>query len=150
MPDPNGDGHGTPTSNVAFGGAVSAAAVTSDSVQSHGAEAGIIIVGGNSASTDGGSFWDQAASHAGAEAAAGVSSAAGLIASASVHAAAIETSATSAFDFSSVIGSSLHTAVVDHAVAHSTFWVAHSDVASMAHHETPSLSVGDFATHWQI
>ena len=143
MPDPNGDGHGSPISNVAFGGAVSeAAAVSSDSVQSHGAEAGIIIVGGNSASPDGGSFWDQAASHADSEAAVGVSSAAGLIASATVH-AAIETSTTSAHDFSSV--------VLDHGAAtHVSVVAVHGDFTSMAHYETPSLSGGEFATHLYI
>jgi hypothetical protein len=144
MPDPNGDGHGSPISNVAFGGAVSeAAAVSSDSVQSHGAEVGIIIVSGNSASPDGGSFWDQAASHAGSEAAVGVSSAAGLIAGATAHAAAIETSTTSAHDFSSV--------ALDHGAAtHVSVVAVHGDFASMAHYETPSFAGGEFAAHLHI
>ena len=95
MPDPNGDGHGGPTSNVASV-ALTATAAVLDSVQSHGAEAGIIIVGGNT-----GSFWDQAASHAGSEATAGPSSAVALVASSAIH-AAVETSATPAHDFSNV------------------------------------------------
>jgi hypothetical protein len=145
MPDPNGDGLGSPISNVAFGDATSeAAAVTPDSVQgvqSHGEEVGIIIVGGNSASPDAGSFWDQAASHAGSEAT--PSSAVGSIANSTVYSAAVETSAASVHDFSSV--------AADHGAATQVSVVAvHADFASMAHYETPSFAGGEFATHLHI
>jgi hypothetical protein len=142
MPDPNGDGHGTPTSNVASVALTETAAI-SDSVQSHGAEAGIIIVGGNSASPDGGSFWDQAASHLGSAATAGLGSAAAPSEGSAIHAVAFESSSASAHDFSSTADTGLHAVALDHGAAH-------ADFASMAHYETPSLAGGEFGTQLHV
>jgi hypothetical protein len=149
MPDPNGDGHGSPNSNVASIALSGSIAVSSESAQSHGAEAGIIIVSGHDPLTDGGSFWDQAASHAGSTAAAGVSSASASTEGSAIHAAAFEASTASIHDFSSV-AADLHTATHDQGAANTTFSSVHADFASMAHFEAPSLAGGEFAHQLHI
>jgi hypothetical protein len=140
MPDPNGDGHGSPISNVGSIALAQTAALASEAGQGHG-ETGIIIVGGDAAVPDTGSFWDQAVAHIGA-ANGGMN--ADALSSSTIHTSAIENILTPVHQ-ASTQAADTHLATFDpgHSIdaGHATLGAAHEDLSSMAHFELPSLSV---------
>jgi len=139
MPDPNGDGHGSPVSNVGSIALTQAAGLSSEAGHGHG-ETGIIIVGGDAAAPGAGSFWDQADAHLGA-ATSDLNSHDGLAPGSAIRIAAFEGGAALAHDAGSQ-ATSVHSIALDHGALHVGF-TAHDDVASTAHFEVPSLGAAD-------
>ena len=168
MPDPNGDGKGGPTSNVAFGaaelGAVQAleASAATQGAASHVGDAGIITVGGHDAVADDlnpqplppgpGSFWDQAAGAT--QGATAVTSASAFAEIAGLNQAATTATETSAHDVSSALDSSAHTAVLVGGAAHdagfATVGFDHAELGTAALHDSLSLGAGAFANQMHI
>jgi hypothetical protein len=139
MPDPNGDGHGSPVSNVGSIALTQTAGLSSEAGQGHG-ETGIIIVGGDAATPGAGSFWDQAAAHTGA-ATSDLHSQDELAPGSAIRTAAFESAAALAHDAGSD-ATSFHGIALDHGALHVGF-TAHDDVASTTHFETPSLGAAE-------
>jgi len=140
MPNPEGDGKGSPILNVGFGvaevGAVQAA------------ESNAASQGTTSHAGDGGTFWDQAASAAHSETA-GLTSVSGSAAVIGLDQAATETST---HDFSSALDSSAHTETFVGAAAHDTGFAAtsleHADFGTAALHS--ALNLSGFANQMHI
>jgi hypothetical protein len=152
MPNPEGDGKGGPTSNVA-NILQTAMTVASDSVAAHGTEAGIIIIGGSVADDlnpqplppgPSDSFWNQAAAATHDTAATGA-----LQVTAVSEVAAIDTTTTTTtHDVSTTLERADHAAtlgiVTTHDAGFATTGLAHMELGSMTHLDTSSLS-GAFA-----
>ena len=153
MPDPNGDGKGGPTSNVAFGAADLAAvqaleaSAASQGAASHAGDAGIIIVGGH----DAGSFWDQAAGAT--QGVTAVTSASAFAEIAGQNQAATTATETSAHDVSSALDSSAHTEALVGGAAHDAGFAAvafdHAELGTAALHSM-SLGASAFANQMHI
>jgi hypothetical protein len=170
MPNPEGDGKGGPTSNVAFGaaelGAVQAleSSAASQGAASHAGEAGIIIVSGHGTAVadelnpqplppgPSGSFWDQAASAAHGETAGLSTSASAFAEIAGLNQAATATTETSAHDFSSAFDASAHSAALVGGAAHDAGFAAigfdHTALGTATLHD--GLNVGGFANQMHI
>jgi hypothetical protein len=175
MPDPNGDGKGSPTSNIANVLATADAAPSESAnrgseasiiiVSGHdaltaaaeaanqGSEHGIIIVGGHDAA---GSFWDQAAGAAqGGSTAAVVATTA--VSQAEIagltQAASTATGTTTAHDVSSALDTSAHSAALDQGVVAHDAGLAgssmHAELGTMALHDM-SLGSATFANQLHI
>jgi hypothetical protein len=178
MPDPNGDGKGSPTSNVAniletAGGAAAEGADRGSEagiiiVSGHdaltaaaesanqGSEHGIIIVSGHDALTaTAGSFWDQAAGATQGDTSVSViaTTAVSQAEIAGLNQVSTATETTTTHDFSSAFDTSAHSAALESTVAHDAGFASasftHSELGSLALH-TVSFNVGGFATQMHI
>src|SRR5581483_11009650 len=160
LPNPDGNGTGSPVLNNGFGVAELGAVQTHESsAASHAGNAGIIIIGGSVADDlnpqplppgpSGGSFWDQAAGAV--HGATAVSSASAEIAG--LNQAATQATATSAHDVSSALDLSAHTATLvgaAHDTGVATVGLDHAELGTATLHDTMSLNSGAFATQMHI
>jgi hypothetical protein len=146
MPNPEGDGKGGPTSNIA-NILATAGAVTAEAAN-QGSEHG--IVGGH----DAGSFWDQAAGAAqgGSTVAVLATTALSQAGIAGLNQAATTAGTTGAHDVSGGLDTSAHSAALDQGVAADDAGLAgssmHAELGSMALHDV--LGSSAFANQMHV
>jgi hypothetical protein len=152
MPNPDGDGKGGPTSNVALGAEL-ASPVLESSAHSEGSEHGIIIVSGHDAVTGAtSSFWDQAASATHGDTAASTLQNTALGTAVGVDHVSPATETT--HDFSTALDGSAHSDALESTVVHDAGFASasfgHSELGSATLHDLTSLGSGTFATHMHL